>query len=70
MSLMSEWAGGVQPASPTPTPIRASSNCQKFCATPHSAVIADHSARATAISLGRLVVGRSANRAMGMPSTV
>ena len=70
MSAISECAGGVQPASPTPTPIRASSSWMKFCASPHSAVMADQIASAPPISQGRLVVARSENRAIGRPSTV
>ena len=60
LSVMSEGAAGVQPASPTPTPMRASSNCTKFCARPHPAVIADQMASAAAISRTRLVPSLSA----------
>ena len=63
---MIEWLGGLDPASPTPTPIRASSNCVKFCASPHTAVITLHTVSAIAMMLIRLP--RSASRATGMPS--
>ncbi len=39
---MIECDDGEQPASPTPTPIRAISRCQKFVASPDSAVMALH----------------------------
>ncbi len=68
LSAIRAWAVGVQPASPTPTPMRASSNCQKFCATPHSAVITDHTATNTAIIRLRLLRPLSATRAIGTPS--
>ena len=63
---MIEWLGGPDPASPTPTPIRASRSWVKFCASPHSAVIPLHNASAIAMRLRRL--RRSASRATGSPS--
>ncbi len=63
---MIEWLGGLDPASPIPTPMRNSMSCVKFCARPHIAVIALQIVRLTAMMLRRLV--RSASRATGMPS--
>ena len=60
LSVISECAAGVQPASPTPTPTRASSSCGKVRAAPHAMVIADQIATDQAISETRLVVLRSA----------
>jgi len=60
ISLISECAGGEQPASPTPTPILSSNSWAKFCAIPHNAVIADQIVSATPIIVARLVAGRSA----------
>jgi hypothetical protein len=40
-SAIIEVALGFNEASPTPTPTRASSRCQKFCATPQKAVAKD-----------------------------
>ena len=62
---MSEWEGGTQPASPMPTPNRASIMWRKFCARPHSTVMADQTAIARDTMVRR--VPRSAQRAMGMP---
>jgi hypothetical protein len=61
-----EWDGGLPPASPMPTPIRASASCQKPAARPQNAVMTDH----TVIEMTRihLRLWRSASRAMGMPS--
>ena len=53
-ALLRARAGGLQPASPTPTPMRAMSRCQKFMASPESAVMALHTASATAMRLRRL----------------
>ena len=61
-----EWLGGLDPASPTPTPMRASSSCVKFWARPQSAVIPLHRARATAMMFRRF--DRSARAATGTPS--
>ncbi len=66
--MISEWAGGVQPASPTPTPMRARISCQKFWAKPHSTVKALQAATEVPMMNGRFL--RSARRAIGMPSTV
>jgi hypothetical protein len=57
VSVISECAAGVQPASPTPTPTRARSSWKKFCARPHSAVIADQNASETEIRPTRLDFG-------------
>ena len=62
---MIEWLGGLDPASPIPTPIRASISCVKFCARPHAAVMPLQTARLIAMMLRRLVL--SASRATGMP---
>jgi hypothetical protein len=62
---MIELAGGVPPASPTPTPMRASMNCQDVRERPHSALIADHATREAERMLRRLE--RSASQEIGMP---
>ena len=62
---MSECAGGLQPASPTPTPMRNSSSMAKLFAVPHRAVMTLHTRSAAAITFERET--RSENRAMGMP---
>ena len=65
---MIEWAGGVQPASPTPTPIRAASSWRKFRESPDATVIALQTSSARAMMLLRLE--RSARRAIGRPAKV
>ena len=67
-SATSEYAGATPPASPTPTPSRARNSCQKFCARPQTAVIALHTTSAIVMIRVRLL--RSANSAIGMPSSV
>ncbi|MNW06523.1 hypothetical protein D3C71_2029500 [compost metagenome] len=67
-SAINECAAGVQPASPTPTPMRNNSNCTKPLAVPHSAVMVDQTTTHREMILTRL--WRSARRAMGKPSTV
>ena len=61
-----EWAAGLQPASPMPTPMRAAANCQKFMAKPDRAVMPLHTARDKPIRLRRFQ--RSAISARGMPN--
>jgi hypothetical protein len=71
-------AGGVQPASPMPTPTRQASRIQKApmvsdpivtsCASPQSAVMSDHRATQTDMIQTRCRV--SAYCASGMPTTV
>ena len=63
---MIEWLGGLDPASPIPTPIRASSRWVKFCARPHRAVIPLHTPSATEMMFTRFTL--SASAATGMPS--
>ena len=63
---MREWDGGLQPASPLPTPIRHSASVTMLLAAPDSAVITLHTAAEAAMMLTRDV--RSARRAMGMPA--
>ena len=41
-SVIIEVAQGLSTASPLPTPTRAASRCQKFCAIPQAAVASDH----------------------------
>jgi hypothetical protein len=60
-----EVDGGVPPASPTPTPIRAASICQKVCASPQQRVMKDQRTSAPAMMLRRLE--RSAHAEMGSP---
>ncbi len=67
-SLIRDWAAGRQPASPTPTPVRARASWTKLWARPHTAVMADQTAMQAVISSTRL--RRSASRARGTPSTV
>ena len=64
-SEMIEWEGGVDPASPTPTPILANAICTKVCAHPHSMAITLQMVIAAVMMFRRLV--RSASIAMGMP---
>ena len=68
MSAISECEEGLQPASPNPTPSRASPSVTKPVAKPLSAVNPLHSARDPAIIAGRLA--RSAAHAMGTPRKV
>ncbi len=67
-SAMMDCEAGVPPASPMPTPIRASSNWPNDPANPHTAVIADHIAVQTANIRARRAV-RSANIPSGSPKT-
>ena len=60
-----EVDGGVAPASPTPTPMRAITNCKVVWDMPHSIVKPDHSTRDAATMLRRFE--RSASHATGMP---
>jgi hypothetical protein len=62
---MMELAGGVQPASPIATPMRAISRNMKPVARPQSAVITDHTAMQSASRRTRFQ--RSAAIASGMP---
>ena len=62
---MIELAGGVPPASPTPTPMRASMNCSEVRERPQSALIADQTTSEAARMLRRLE--RSASQEIGMP---
>ena len=63
---MMEWLGGLDPASPIPTPIRASSKWMKFWARPQAAVIALQRASEIEMILTRFI--RSASAATGIPS--
>jgi len=65
---MSEWLGGLAPASPTPTPMRAASSIRKFWAMPQSAVMPLQMIIAIERIFTRLQ--RSASAAMGMPRVV
>ena len=66
MSEIIECAGGLQPASPMPTPTRAAARNAKLRAAPWSAVIRLHTNSAIAMMFRRTLP--SANRAIGMPS--
>ena len=66
MSEMIECEGGLQPASPIPTPTRASSSWRKFCTKPLIAVMKLQMNRDRATMSRRLA--RSAQRAMGIPA--
>ena len=61
-----ECAAGLQPASPTPTPTRASASSQKFCAAPDNAVMTLHSAGDIEKTLLR--AERSTSRPSGTPA--
>ena len=61
-------AGGVAPASPIPTPIRASARPVNPCARPHATVMMLQVAVLIAIKLRR--TQRSASRARGNPAKV
>ena len=64
---MIEWLGGLDPASPMPTPIRAREQLPEILvASPPTAVNPLHIASAIAMIRTRLL--RSASRATGMPS--
>ena len=67
-SLIIEYAGGVSPASPTDTPIRAASSAPNERAAPQSIVMTLHAATLHAMIARRLV--RSARRPIGNPSAV
>ena len=64
-SEMMECDGGVEPASPTPTPIRARASCRKLAAYPQATVMALQMVMAAVTMFRRWL--RSANIAMGMP---
>ncbi|MCY1278511.1 hypothetical protein D9M71_424420 [compost metagenome] len=68
LSAISENAAGESAASPTPTPMRQSRNCQYSLAIPQAAVAALQNSTPTAIRPRRLRL--SARRPRGMPQTV
>ena len=65
-SATSEAAGGVNPASPSPTTSRASASCAKPPACPVTNVAADQTMVASAMI--RVRERRSATRPIGMPA--
>jgi hypothetical protein len=67
-AVINEYAEGESDASPTPTPIRHSSICAKFLASPHMAVKKLQATRPAAMMERRLRV--SANRPRGIPQKV
>jgi hypothetical protein len=65
-SAMIECEGGDEPASPLPTPMRASASWRKVCADPQSTVITLQTVVAATMMFRRL--RRSASIAIGIPS--
>ena len=65
---MYECAGGLQPASPTPTPTRASASCVRLAAPAVRAVMPLQMKSASAMIVRRTPT--SAQRAIGMPAKV
>ncbi|MCY1432648.1 hypothetical protein D9M71_486530 [compost metagenome] len=63
-SAISDCAGGVEPASPTPTKMRASASCNALVAMPQSMVHSDQMNSEAATTLRRLE--RSASIATGI----
>ncbi|MGV0035803.1 MAG: hypothetical protein ACNYPE_12895 [Candidatus Azotimanducaceae bacterium WSBS_2022_MAG_OTU7] len=65
MSEIIKWDGGLEPASPMPTPILASASWKKLCAYPHITLMPLQMVIATVTTFRRL--RRSASIAMGIP---